>query len=136
MALRNIFLHNFRWKITALLLATLFWLVIKFTIASGRNQRLPHQPVMALKAADDPRVFRIHPPQVDVVVQSVREMRDQDVVVFVDLTTMPDVSGTFKEVLVRAPEGTRLVRVEPSRLVKIERIAPELPAMTNSLYHQ
>jgi hypothetical protein len=134
MALRNIIIYNFRWKITALLLATLFWMVIKFTIASGRNQRLPHQPVMALKAPDDPRVFRIHPPQVDVVVQSVREMRSQDVIVFVDLTTMPDVSATFKEVLVRAPEGTRLVRVEPSILVSVERIVPELPPLTNSLY--
>jgi hypothetical protein len=135
MALRNIILYNFRWKITALLLATLFWMVIKFTIASGRNQRLPHLPVMALKAADDPRVFRIHPPQVDVVVQSVREMRTQDLLVFVDLTTMPDVSATFKEVLVRAPEGTRLIRVEPSILVSVERIVPEASALTNSLYN-
>jgi hypothetical protein len=132
MALRNLIIQNFRWKLISLLLATLVWLVIRFTIASGRNQTLPRQPVMALKAPDDQRVFRIDPPAVDVIVQAIRDVRKDDIHVFVDLTTMPDVSSTFKTVLVRAPEGTKVIRVEPSSVVSVERVTSLDLSLTNS----
>jgi hypothetical protein len=133
MALRDLVFYNFRWKGTALLLAILVWLVIKFTIASGRNQELLRQPVMVLTAPDDPRTFRVQPPEVDVVVQSVRELQKQDLQAFVDLTAMPDVNSTFKQVSVRAPEGTKVVRIQPSPVVSVERIAPLDLSLTNSL---
>jgi hypothetical protein len=113
----TIIAHNFRWKLTALLLAMLVWFVIKFAIykevTGFRNQRLERQPVMVLKAPDDTRTFRIDPPQVDVVVQASREVSRDDVEAFLNLTTMPDVSSALKQVLVRASGSTKVIRTEP-----------------------
>ena len=136
MAVPDIIAHNFRWKLTALLLAMLVWFVIKFAIyreiTGGRDQILERRPVMVLKAPDDTRVFRVDPPQVDVVVRASREVSSEDVEVFLNLTTMPDVNSALKQVLVRASGATKVVRTEPPFvLVEYAGGAPE--AITNSL---
>jgi hypothetical protein len=125
MAARDILLNNLRWKITALLLALLVWVVIKFAIyreaTGGRNQILRHQPVMVLKAPGDPSLFRLDPPYVDVVLQSSKEMVGDDLAVFVNVVTMPEVNTALKQVLVRVSDSTR-VRAEPA-FVLVERVA-------------
>jgi len=130
MALPQVFLHNFRWKLTALILALLVWMGIKFAIyreaTGGENQILRRQPVMVLKAPEDTRVFRVDPPQVDVLVQGTKELSNDDVQVFVDLTQMPEVNTALKQVVVRATDSTK-VRAEPS-YVTVERVtSAELP---------
>jgi hypothetical protein len=116
MALRDLFLYNYRWKITALLLAIGVWSVIQFAIyrgvTGGRTQVLRSVSVMVVKAPDDSRTFRVDPPQVDVVFQATRVLTADDVEAFVNLTTMPDVNSALKQVLVRAADVSR-VRVEP-----------------------
>jgi len=137
MALPDFALNNFRWKLTALLLALIVWSGIKFAIyrgiTGGRNQLLRHQPVMVLQAPDDTRVFHLDPPFVDVVVQSTKELAADDVEVFLNLTTMPDVNTAFKQVLVRAADSTKLnlVRVEPP-FVTVERTSSLDTSLTNS----
>jgi hypothetical protein len=136
MSLRDLVLNNFRWKLTAFVLAMLVWFVIKFAIykgaTGGLNQILRHQPVMVLKAPDDPRSFRIDPPQVDVVVQGAKELGPDDLQVFVNLTTWPeDLNSAFKPVLVRAADSTK-VRVQP-RFVMVERVTPSEASLGNPL---
>ena len=137
MAVRDLILYNFRWKLTALLLGMLVWFVIKFSIYRGitgtRDQILPRRPVVVLKAADDPRVFHLDPPQVDVIVQSPKELTGDDLEVFVNLTTMPDVNTALKPVMVRAADSSKLtiVQIEPA-YVTVERAAPSDGSLTNS----
>ncbi len=135
---RDFVVNNFRWKLTALLLAMLVWFVIKFAIyremTGGRHQVLRRQTVMVLTAPDDVRLFRLDPPQVDVVVQGTRELTGDDVEVFLDLTTMPDVNTALKQVIVRSVEATKVVRTDPP-FVMVERMNPAPEAMTNSLQH-
>jgi hypothetical protein len=124
MALRDVFLKNLHWKLTALVLALIVWLGIKFAIyreaTGGQDQVLRRQPVMVLKAPEDTRVFRVDPPHVVVVVQGTKELSSDDVQVFVDLTQMPEVNTALKQVIVRAADSTK-VRAEPS-YVTVERV--------------
>lgn len=130
MAVRDLVLNNFRWKLTALLLALLLWFVIKYSTTTGRNQ-VVRQPVMVLKAPDDPRLFRLDPPLVDVVVQSARELKGDDLQTYVDLTRMPDVSSAFKPVLVRAADGVSVVGADPLA-VMVERVSLLESSLTNA----
>lgn len=132
MPFRDFALNNFRWKFTALLLAMLVWFVIKFAIykGGGHDQILPKQPVMLLRAPDDTRVFRISPPQVDLIIQSPQELDAGDFEVFVDLTSMPDVEMAYKQVLVRGAEAAKVVVVKPPG-VTVERIFSPESTLTN-----
>lgn len=136
MALRDFVLNNFRWKLTALLLAMLVWFVIKFAaykeFTGGRNQVFRNQPVMVLKAPDDTRAFRIDPPTADVVVQATKELEGDDVEVLLDLTTMPDVNSALKQVLVRSAEPVKVIRTEPA-FILVERVVPLDAGLTNAL---
>jgi hypothetical protein len=136
MALRDLVLYNFRWKLTALLLATLVWFVIKFAIykesLGGRGQILTQQPVMVLKTPDDNRIFRVLPPSVDLVVRSPQELKTGDLEVFVNLTALPDVQTAFKQVLVRGSDAARIVEVKPWG-VTVEQLSGTDQSLTNSL---
>jgi hypothetical protein len=133
MALRDVFLHNTRWKVTALVLATLVWFAIKFAIyreaAGGPNQILRHQPVMVLKAPDDNRVFRVDPAQVDVIVQSTKELGEGELQVFVDLTQMPEVNTALKQIVLRAGDNVK-ARAEPP-YVTVERLSTQDTPLNN-----
>jgi hypothetical protein len=134
MDLRGFLLNNLRWKLTALLLAMLVWFVIKFAlykgITSGRDQNLTEQPVLVLKAPDDPRIFRIWPPRVDLSVQGTRDLRPENLQVFVDVTAQRDMDTAFEPVLVRGAGAAKVISVRPRR-VKVERVAA--PILTNSV---
>lgn len=135
MGLPDFVVHNLRWKLTALLLATLLWCVIKFVIykqsAAGQEQFLRRQTVLVLRAPDDTRAFRVDPPTVDVVVKASKQVSVDDVQAFVDLARIPDVNTAYKAVIVRASESTLVVRTEPP-VVMVERVSPlELPATNN-----
>jgi hypothetical protein len=136
MAMREFVLNNFRWKLTALVLAMLVWFVIKFPafrgITGGRSQTLTGQTIMVLKTPGDPRVFRILPPQVAVTVQASRDLQADDLEVFVNLTAMADVDTTYKQVLVRGGDGARIISIQPWG-VNVERVGPNRPSSTNTV---
>ncbi|MHC1768380.1 MAG: hypothetical protein AB9869_29585 [Verrucomicrobiia bacterium] len=136
MALRDYVLHNFRWKLIALLLAVLVWSVIKFAlyqeIMASRNQVLNDHPVMILRAPDDGRMFRIDPPTVDLVIQAPKQLTGEDVEVYLDLTTLSDLNTALKQVLVRAADPIRVVRAEPA-YVLVERFPLPDTGLTNVL---
>src|SRR5690242_12587729 len=125
MALPDLILYNFRWKLTALLLAMLVWFVIKFAMykksLSGHEQIMAQRPVMVLKAPDDGRIFRLQPPAVDLLIRSSQGVKPSDLEVFVNLTALPDVDSAFKQVLVRGDEAARVVEIRPLG-VTVERV--------------
>ena len=137
MPLRALVLNNFRWKLTALLLAMLAWFTIKLAIykgITGRNQVVRHQPVLVLKMPDDARIWRVQPPDVDVVVQAGKEMSHEDLEVFVDLSTMPpDVESAFKQVVVRGAEVAKVIAIQPTRVVQVLRGGLSDNTLTNTL---
>jgi hypothetical protein len=131
MPLRDLVLYNFRWKLTALMLAMLLWFSVKFTIYKGSHQILRGLPVLILKGADDPRTFRIEPAQVDVVLRATKELRKEDVEVYVNLSTLPmDMDTAFRQILVRGAED---FRVEPLSYALVEQISPPGLVLTNTL---
>jgi hypothetical protein len=136
MAAPDFVLNNFRWKLTALLLAMLSWFAIKFAIykgIAGRNQSLRHQTVLVLKAPDDHGSFRVQPPEVDVTVQATKQLRGEDLEVFVNVAGMPrDVDSAFKQVQVRGPEVSKVVGIQPAPVVQVIRVAPLETSLTNS----
>jgi hypothetical protein len=133
--MRHLVLNNIHWKLIALVLAILVWSAIKLSISRGaaaREQIFRRQPVMVLKAPDDPRAFRIEPARVDVAVQAAKELRTDDVQVFVNVTRWPPgLTSAFREVLVRATDSTR-IRVEPL-FVMVERPSPAETGSGNTL---
>lgn len=142
MALRDFILHNFRWKLSALILATLVWFVIQFAILVGfspaetpedyRNYTFLRQPVMMLTSQVDTQAVRITPPRVDVVVRStpsaLNRLTESDIKTFISLVDVPEGLQVTREVLVYVPEGVEVyqIQVDPPA-VKVERISPPEP---------
>jgi hypothetical protein len=136
MAVRDFVLNNYRWKLTALVLAMLVWFVIKLAIyrgtTGGPETVLRNRRVLVLKAPDDPRSYRVDPSEVNVFVQGSKELGSEDPQVFVNLTSWPEeLNSGFKQVLVRAVDATK-VRVQPL-FVMVERTSPPESSLRNSL---
>lgn len=144
MALRDLVLNNFRWKLAAVILATLVWFIIQFAIGEGFNPTqtaLPdyrtytfvRQPVMVLGNPGDTQYVRLTPSNVDVVVRStgsaLNKLTENDIRAFVTLADVPEGLQATKEVLVYVPEGVEVYRVdvEPPA-IKVEKIVqPQQP---------
>jgi hypothetical protein len=138
--LRDYIFENLRWKLSALLLAVLTWFSIQFAIRRGfgewRAQTLNNQPVLVLTAPGDPRAFRIQPAGVDVVLRprpgTLKNLSDQTVRVFVNLTDIPDVVGVIREVHVHTQGLFEVLRTEP-QVVLVEQINTVKDIPTNSV---
>jgi hypothetical protein len=121
MQLHEYIFENLRWKLAALLLAVLAWFSIQLAIRKGfgdwRAQTLRHQPVQVVTAPSDLRAFRIVPAEVDVVLRprpgTLKNMSEQPVQVFVNLTDLPNVTGLIREVLVYTQGQYEVLRTEP-----------------------
>ena len=132
---RNIILHNFWWKFTSVMLATVVWitfhnevrlegqtfkgindLVGPRTATSARN---PALPIAILRAARDNRAFRLEPASVDITVSgdetSIRKNLPSELQVFVDLSRAGDEPFRAR-VQVSLPPGTKLERVAPDEV--------------------
>jgi hypothetical protein len=135
MPIRDYVLDNFRWKLTALLLAMLVWFVIEVGhyrgTSAGRDQILSAQPVMVLKAPEDQRAFRVRPSQVNLVVKGTKDLGTGDLEVFVDLTKVSDVEGGLARVQVRGPDAAEVIEVKP-KWVRLERVVPGQPPSVSS----
>jgi len=137
MALRDYIFENLGWKLAALVLAVAAWLSIRFAGEWGA-QRLNSLPVQVMTTPGDNRAFRVDPARVDVIVRAtpstLKNLSDQQVRVFVNLTDIPDVPGVgiIREVLAYSPNQIQVVRIEP-KAVSIERIGGEKDTLTNSI---
>lgn len=142
MALRDYIFENWRWKLAALLLAVVAWFSIQLAIRNGfgewRAQTLRRQPVQVLTAPSDLRAFRIEPAEVDLVLRprtgTFKNLSEQPVQVFVNLTDIPDVTALIREVLVSAQGQYEVLRTEPKAVsVYVEPIGLAKGILTNSV---
>lgn len=143
MSIRDLVLKNFRWKLAAIILATLVWFIIQFAKGEGYNPSqtaLPdyrtytfvRQNVMVLANPGESQLVRLTPSKVDVVVRStgsaLNKLTENDIRAFVTLVDVPEGLQATKEVRVYVPEGVEVYRVdvEPPA-VKVERLPQPQP---------
>lgn len=136
--LPHILRNNFWLKVFSVLLATIFWVEIKygFQTEDARIQfpslPVPNRtsllvPVCTLSAPGEHRAFRIVPAEVSIRVKGgaldLRELSASDIRAYVDLTQLGNVAETECEVMLDAPEGLTILETTP-RKVKIVRTGP------------
>jgi YbbR domain-containing protein len=129
-SLRNLLFHDFWLKLFALALAVLIWLTVSF-IQSGGGQNLftnrslpertfPKIPVLVVSSAADVRDFKVHPSEVEVVVQGdarlIQSLQARDIRALVDLTDIESARGLTERIEVTAPRGITLTRVTPEQV--------------------
>lgn len=131
MALRNFILNNFKWKVIALVLAILVWFVIQIggfkpqenPLSGFSSETFYRYPVLSLIKPEEARSFRLEPPTVNLRVRgnvnTLNKVANR-IKVFVNLMDMPDAGGV-KEVLIHAPEGVDVLKVDPP-FVSVERV--------------
>lgn len=128
MAKRDYILHNFWWKVTSLLLATIVWIVVHGTDRPGdivprSKRRFQHHTLSLMRDSTDKRPIRITPNEVDIVVSApimeATRLSDADIQTFVDIG---DVNGRQDTVRIR-------VFVPGSRGVRLESVTPDEAAV-------
>jgi YbbR domain-containing protein len=135
MAMRELVLNNFKWKVTAVVLAAFVWFVVQAAIQRGANptdhplsevQNTTYRdiPVLVLKSPDDPRIFALDPPVAKVTIRhkvgNLKNTVERSIKVFINLTDVEE-DKDIAEALTYAPEGIDIVRVEP-QVVGVKRV--------------
>jgi hypothetical protein len=139
MAIREIVLNNFKWKVWALVLAILVWFIIQFAIGRGlspdeqslsskfREEIFQRQIVLVLEDPNDTRTFELTPQTVNVTVRMptgfLKKPVEKSIRVFVNLVDRPNVTEDVADVYAYAPPGIEVVKLEP-RSVSLNRISP------------
>ena len=137
MRLRDSILNNFTWKLTALFLALCVWFGVKFAKSSTDHltRRIASLPVHVITSPTERRIFQVKPERVAAVADgepnAVKNLTEQDIELFVNLVSMPDVPEVIREVLWRAPDGIKL-RIEPA-FVSVERVTFTEENLNNTL---
>lgn len=135
MPLPRFLTHNLSWKGISVLAAILVWMTLKSGVPNRlapSDARTFHRlPITVMTTATDQRIFRVSPSVVDVRVSGtpdqIDHVRDRDIHVFVDLTTVSEARDLRLRVEVYAPDGLRLVAVSPAEVV-VQSLAPSGPA--------
>ena len=123
MVSRDSILHNFWWKVTALLLAIIVWFVVKggdlpnsaaaTQLMPPRTKEFANHPLLLIREATDQRPIKIVPTEVVVEVSGppaeMAALREMDIQAFVDVAE------------VRA-DGRARIRVYLPRRLSLERL--------------
>jgi YbbR domain-containing protein len=136
MALPRLLVHNLAWKIAAIFLATLVWIVVRggaqTRLKPSAQRPFAQQPVAVMTAADDSRRFRVDPEVVAVRVagprEEVRQLQPEEVRAFVDLTAVSEARQTHKRVQAFVPAGFTVTSIAPSEVSVQELLPPPSPA--------
>lgn len=118
------------------MLATLIWFAIDFWIQSGRTPESPIvnpatkqflRPVRILSQPGDTRVFKVEPTEIALTVVGeeavLRDLKAQNISVYVDLTNVRSSHETNQQVKLDIPSGVTAIRMEP-RTVNVEQVSP------------
>jgi len=142
MNLRDIFVKDFWWKLASFLLAVFIWSVVKVTIQrelrmsddagipaiTGEFKKIP---VTLLRDPGDVRPLRVVPREVDVIISGdqarLKNIKAQQIEVFVRLADIRKLDGTPLKLAVTAPSGITIIRVLPSEVLVNIRDAEEDP---------
>ncbi len=141
MALREFLHHNLWLKLVALLLATLMWLTVRFTIHQEQGQfqaaaahsiitnTWANVPIMVLRDSHDPRNYQLEPSDVSVSAvgeaQRLRQLTARDFKVFVDLSVRESTPGSIRNIEVIYPAGIDSVMLSPPTTRVIRASTPE-----------
>lgn len=132
MPLRDLILNNFRWKLTALILAVAVWFVIYKAAPGdllslsglGKEERHFQVPVRILREPEDARAFRAKPQMVEIRLRGevtiLKTVRENDITAYVNLTEASNTDWPAR-VYVHAPDGVTVLNIEPSG-VNLERV--------------
>jgi hypothetical protein len=142
MTLRHLCLHNWRWKLFSVVLASAIWFfvdrslpqatIIRKNPVSGLVEFQSRCPIRLLTAGQDPGPFKLEPAEADVTVTGeLRVLEDidwRDVKVFTDLAepngnSRGSVAEVERLVQVHLPTNLTLVKVEPASIL-IRRLPP------------
>ena len=123
--------NDFGWKLLSIVLATLIWLVIHFTIQGDLHQEpspgfvassreFSHLPITIMTTASDSAGFNVEPREVNIVVsgsaRALSNLTSTDVEVFVNLVDVAGAKALRKRISVHVPAGVTVTRVEPSEV--------------------
>lgn len=142
MSLRHLFLHNWRWKLFSLLLATAIWffvdaslrndVVVRKNPLSSRADFQGHVKVGVFSSGNLSTPLRVEPAGVDVTVRgdfvALQDLDWKQIRAFVDVSSLGtngNSAALFFERLVevRGPANVEVIRVEPV-IVTVRRVAP------------
>lgn len=131
MAIRDLIVNNFWWKVTALLLAVGAWFgltpgTVPFKLPQTgvpyATRELVAHPITITKEAADTREFKVTPATVDITISggdddSLRALNAQEIRPTVDLRSF-DTNMTTADIVVFIPEkeklGVKLVKLVPN----------------------
>ncbi|MDB6108923.1 MAG: YbbR family protein [Pedosphaera sp.] len=137
MAMRDLILHNFWWKLLSLLLAALTWFTIQTALQKDKNQSaqspvvtvstrtFPGVPITLMTAAASTNQFRLSPPVVAVEVSGkaddLEKLQVSQIAAFVDVTKIEDEKEVRKDIQVQVPKGFKVEGFKPL-YTSVERI--------------
>jgi hypothetical protein len=135
MNVRELILKNLGWKLLALGLGVLVYLLVQARIQGEvillhRTQTQTHErTVWVLGPAGRPGVYHVEPPVVRVEVsgrrQVIRGLHERDIQPFVDLSDVAAGASVWRSVRLQPLEGLARVLVDPAQvLVTFEPMAP------------
>jgi hypothetical protein len=134
MALRSIILHNFWAKAGSVLLAAMIWQVINTWQQGGRmpaskmtTEVVPfyNHPITMMESAADQQAYRVTPATANITLrgpaEAVRQLRNTDIVLYVNLVDAGNTTKLRKRVLVHHPAGLTVIKIDPFE-VAVERL--------------
>jgi YbbR domain-containing protein len=129
MAMRDLILHNFWWKLLSLLLAALTWFTIQTALQKDRTQSaqspvvtvstrtFPAVPITLMTSAYSNNQFRLNPPMVAVEVSGqadeLEKLQVRQIAAFVDVTRIEDEKEVRKDIQVQVPKGFKVESFKP-----------------------
>lgn len=124
MNLRDFVIKDFWWKMGSFLLAVIIWGVVKGELRKGDDAGVPaivgefkKLPVTLLRDPGDLRPLRVVPREVDVFISGVqaqlKNVKAEQIEVFVKLADGPNLNGAPIKLSVTAPPGITVISVVP-----------------------
>jgi YbbR domain-containing protein len=129
MALRDIVVHNFWWKLLSLLLAALTWLTIETALRREQMLRqtpvigsfsrtFPSIPITLLTASTNANHFRIDPSTVSVDVSGpadqLQKLQERDIHVYIDLSDVGDEKLVRRTIQAQVPKDLKVDNLNPA----------------------
>lgn len=131
--------HNFWWKLSAVVLATLIWFTVHFgagnrtgnvgstnLFSQTQTRRLEEVPVRVLTSVGDSSRFRVTPDKIEVVVRGdanvLRRLQTSDIEAYVNLADVEAAQSLQMRIHLYVPSGVRVDSLQPANAL-IEKLS-------------